>query len=78
MNDAERPLGLSDTPLPRLDDGRTLHMDRIPAWAPWLAAVIFVALAVWSATDENWSGVIVGGVLAAVCVGFAVRGGAPR
>jgi hypothetical protein len=49
-------------------------MDRIPAWALWLAAVIFVALGVWSATEENWSGVIVSGVLAAVCVGFAVRG----
>jgi len=33
-----------------------------------LAGVVLVGLAVWSATDENLSGVIVSLVLAALCL----------
>jgi hypothetical protein len=48
-------------------------MERMPAWIPVLAAVVFVGLAVWSTTEENWSGLIVGLVLAALCVGWVMK-----
>jgi hypothetical protein len=41
-----------------------LRMERIPTWVLWVAAVVFAALAVWSATDENWTGLIIGAALA--------------
>ena len=44
-------------------------MERIPVWVWILAAMVFVGLGVWSATDENWSGLIVSAVLAIVCLG---------
>ena len=43
-----------------------------------LAAVVFVALGVWSATDENWSGVIVSIVLAIGALLLLMRRQAPR
>jgi peptidoglycan/LPS O-acetylase OafA/YrhL len=49
-------------------------MARIPAWAFALLAVVFVGLAIWSATDENWSGLIVAVVLAVLCVAGSMRG----
>ena len=48
-------------------------MDRIPTWALAIGALIFAALALWSALDENWAGLIVGLVLLAVCVVVVVR-----
>lgn len=44
-------------------------MDRIPEWVWLLTASVFVGIAIWSATDENWSGVIVSLVLAGVSLG---------
>jgi hypothetical protein len=38
-----------------------------------VAAAVFVVLGIWSATDENWSGVIVSLVLAALCVAVLRR-----
>jgi hypothetical protein len=52
-------------------------MERIPSWALMLAGVILVGLAVWSATDENWAGVIVSLALAAVCLFGLVQRRAP-
>jgi len=48
-------------------------MERVPSWVPWALAVVFVALGVWSATDENWSGVIVSAVVALLCVAWATK-----
>jgi hypothetical protein len=48
-------------------------VERIPAWVLWLAAAIFAGLAIWSATDRNWSGLIVGLVLAGLCAWAATR-----
>jgi len=48
-------------------------MDRIPPVAFIVAAVVFVALGVWSALDENWSGLIVSALLAAACIGAYVQ-----
>ena len=42
-------------------------MDRIPAWAFGVGVAVFAALAIWSATDENWAGLIVGALLALAC-----------
>ena len=50
---------------------------RIPAWAFAMAAVVFVGLAIWSATDENWSGLIVSGLLAVLCVAGSMRARTP-
>jgi hypothetical protein len=41
-------------------------VERIPAWLFLLEVVVFGALAIWSATDQNWAGLIAGLVLAAV------------
>ena len=43
-------------------------MDRIPAGVLTFAAVVFVGLAAWSVTDENWAGAVAGAVLAVLCV----------
>jgi LPXTG-motif cell wall-anchored protein len=49
-------------------------MERIPPQVFLVAAVVFMALAVWSAADQNWSGLIVGLVLAGLCLfGLARR-----
>lgn len=48
-------------------------MDRLPAWILWATAVVFVGLAIWTLTDENWSGVIASAVLAILFVVLAVR-----
>ncbi len=49
-------------------------MGRIPPQVFLVAAVVFMALAVWSAADQNWSGLIVGLVLAGLCLfGLAQR-----
>ncbi len=49
-------------------------MERIPPLAFVVAAVVFMALAIWSAMDQNWSGLIVSLVLAALCLfGLAQR-----
>jgi hypothetical protein len=48
-------------------------MNRIPAWVFVLAAVVFAALAIWSATDANWSGVIVSIVLGALAIAALLR-----
>lgn len=45
-------------------------MDRIPEWVWLLTASVFVGMAIWSATDENWSGVIVSLVLAGLSLGL--------
>ena len=39
-----------------------------------VAAVVFMALALWSAMDQSWSGLIVSLVLAGLCLfGLALR-----
>lgn len=38
-------------------------MDRIPAWAFAVADIAFIGLAIWSAMDENWAGLIAAFVL---------------
>jgi hypothetical protein len=48
-------------------------MDRIPTWGLATGALVFAGLALWSALDENWAGLIVGLVLLAVCVVVVVR-----
>ncbi len=49
-------------------------MERIPPILFVLAAVILMALAIWSAMDRNWSGLIVSLVLAGLCLfGLAQR-----
>ncbi len=49
-------------------------MQRIPPQVFLVAAVAFMALAVWSAADQNWSGLIAGLVLAGACLfGLAQR-----
>jgi membrane protein YdbS with pleckstrin-like domain len=48
-------------------------MERIPSWLFLLGVVVFGALAIWSATDQNWAGLIAGLILAAVCVVGQVR-----
>jgi len=51
-------------------------MERVPTWVFWVAAVIFAALAIWSATDENWAGLIVGALLA-IAAGALATGWRP-
>jgi hypothetical protein len=46
-------------------------MERIPTWVFWVAALVFAALAVWSATDENWAGLIIGALLAVAAAALA-------
>ncbi len=47
---------------------------RIPPLVFVAAAVVFMALALWSAMDQNWSGLIVSLVLAGLCLfGLAQR-----
>lgn len=49
-------------------------MERIPPQVFLVAAVVFMALAIWSAMDQNWSGLIVSLVLAGLCLfGLAQR-----
>ena len=48
-------------------------MERIPVWLFLLGVVVFGALAIWSATDQNWAGLIAGLVLAVVSVVGLVR-----
>lgn len=48
-------------------------MDRIPSWALMLATLVLAGFAVWSGLDQNWSGLIVSLVLAAICVAALVR-----
>jgi membrane protein YdbS with pleckstrin-like domain len=48
-------------------------MERIPSWLFLVGVVLFGALAIWSATDQNWAGLIAGLVLAAACVVGLVR-----
>ena len=43
-------------------------MERVPTWAFIVAMVVFAALGIWSATDENWAGVIISLVLVVLCV----------
>jgi uncharacterized membrane protein len=43
-------------------------MERIPAWLLTLGVVVFAGLAIWSATDENWAGLIAGAVLTVLCL----------
>jgi hypothetical protein len=43
-------------------------MERVPSWVWGLGAAIFAGLAIWTATDENWSGVIVSVVLGVLCL----------
>ncbi len=43
-------------------------MERIPPIAFVIAAVVLMALALWSAMDQNWSGLIVSLVLAGLCL----------
>ncbi|MDP8956983.1 MAG: hypothetical protein M3N24_08505 [Actinomycetota bacterium] len=43
-------------------------MDRIPPLAFVVAAVVLIGVAIWSAMDENWSGLIVSLVLAGLCL----------
>jgi len=47
------------------------RMERIPTWVFWVAALVFAALAVWSATDENWAGLIIGALLAVAAAALA-------
>jgi hypothetical protein len=53
--------------------GYDQQMDRIPSWGLAIGALVFAGLALWSALDENWAGLIVGLVLLAVCVVVVVR-----
>jgi hypothetical protein len=53
--------------------GYDQHVDRIPSWGLAIGALVFAGLALWSALDENWAGLIVGLVLLAVCVVVVVR-----
>ncbi|HEX2090508.1 MAG TPA: hypothetical protein VHI54_11375 [Actinomycetota bacterium] len=49
-------------------------MERIPPQVFLFAAVVFMALGIWSAIDQNWSGLIVSLVLAGLCLfGLAQR-----
>ena len=49
-------------------------MERIPPLVFLAAAVVFLGLAIWSAMDQNWSGLIVSLVLAGLCLfGLAQR-----
>jgi hypothetical protein len=48
-------------------------MERVPVWVPWVLALVLVALGIWSATDENWSGVLISAALAVLCVVWATR-----
>lgn len=49
-------------------------MERIPAQVFLVAAVVFMALAIWSAINQNWWGLIVSLVLAGLCLfGLAQR-----
>ncbi len=49
-------------------------MERIPPQVFVVAAVVFMGLAIWSAMDQNWSGLIVSLVLAGLCLfGLAQR-----
>ena len=43
-------------------------MERIPPQLFVVAAVVLMGLAIWSATDQNWSGLIVSLVLAGLCL----------
>jgi membrane protein YdbS with pleckstrin-like domain len=43
-------------------------VERVPAWLLILAAVVFAGLVIWTATDENWSGLIVSVVLLALSI----------
>ena len=50
-------------------------MERIPAWVLIVALLILAALGIWSATDENWAGVIISLALIVLCVvGLTRRG----
>jgi hypothetical protein len=53
--------------------GYAQGMDRIPTWGLAVGALVFAGLALWSALDENWAGLIVGLVFLAVCVVVVVR-----
>jgi MYXO-CTERM domain-containing protein len=49
-------------------------VERIPAQVFIFVAVAFMALAIWFAMDQNWSGLIAGLVLAGLCLfGLARR-----
>ena len=49
------------------------QMDRIPTWGFAIGALVFAGLALWSALDENWAGLLVGLLLLAACIVVVVR-----
>jgi hypothetical protein len=53
--------------------GYDQQMDRIPTWGFAIGALVFAGLALWSALDENWAGLLVGLILLAVCIVVVVR-----
>jgi hypothetical protein len=43
-------------------------LDRIPIWGLALGAIVFGGQAIWAAFLENWVRVILGAVIAAICL----------